>query len=151
MRILAIDPGSRCGWAYSSEERIESGVQDFSLRRGESVGMRFIRFTAWLDEMINLIKPKLIIFEMAHHRGGAATNILIGMTTRIEEKCEKMKIEYTSVHSATVKKFATGKGNASKEAMLAKAIEHYPDIGIIDDNHADALFMLGWAKEEFDR
>ena len=55
MRILALDLGSKCGWATLDTEgrfEVESGVQDFSLVRGESPGMRYLRFRAWLAKVL---------------------------------------------------------------------------------------------------
>lgn len=128
---------------------VESGVQDFALKRGESVGMRFVLFRSWLIKMIMNMIPDLVIYEQAHHRGGFATNLLIGMTTRIEEICADLKIEYTSIHSGTLKKYAMGKGNAPKEAILKKARDTWGAI-VIDDNQADALFMAEWGRYEFE-
>lgn len=148
MNILAIDPGTKCGWASLVDGRIESGVQNFSLKRGESKGIRFLRFNTWLVGMLDLIKPHVVVYEMAHFRGGSATEILVGMTTRIEEFCEERRIEYSSVHSATLKKFATGSGRANKEDMMKAAGLKYERI-IDTDDEADALLILAWAREEF--
>lgn len=149
MQILTIDCGTKSGWACNANGRIESGVQSFELKRGKSKGMRFIRFNAWLHEILELTKPELVIYEMAHHRGGAATEVLIGMVTRIEEECEKQGIDYTSIHSLTLKKFVTGSGKIKKEKMLEEAKEKFGP-HIQDDNEADALWMLHWAKEEYE-
>ena len=70
MTIVAFDFGSRTGWAALDGGHIESGVQTFELSRGESPGMRFIRFRRWLEEMMALTKPGLCVYEAAHHRGG---------------------------------------------------------------------------------
>ena len=43
-----------------------------------------------------------------------------------------------------IKKHATGKGNASKEAMLASARSKGHDPS--DDNEADALALLDWTQ-----
>lgn len=149
MNILAIDPGGRCGWSSLVDNRIESGVQEFSLRRGESKGMRFLRFNTWFKGMLELIKPHIVVYEMAHMRGGHATEVLLGMTTRIEEFCEEKNIEYSSVHSATLKKFATGSGKANKEAMIKAAMSAFGK-AVEDDNEADSLMLLKYAREEFD-
>lgn len=146
MNILALDCGTKTGYAAYCNKTIQSGVQKFDLKRGESKGMRFIKFNAWLCEMLTAMRPELVVYEMAHHRGGAATELTIGMVTRIQEMCEKMEIEYTSIHSKSLKKFITGKGQADKVAMISAARKRY-DINIIDDNHADALLMLTWARE----
>ena len=151
MKILAIDCGTKTGFALYANGIIEGGVQDFSLKRGESKGMRFIRFRSWLQEMLTntMIAPlDLCVYEMAHHRGGSATEILVGMVTRIQEECDQRNINYTSVHSATLKKFATGKGRVNKGQMLAEARKRFGD-EIEDHNEADARLMLEWAREEF--
>ena len=48
----------------------------------------------------------------------------------------------------TIKKHATGKGNASKDEMVAsaRARGHAPT----DDNEADALALLHWAVHQHD-
>jgi len=47
----------------------------------------------------------LIIYEQAHHRGGAPTEIGVGLATRVMELATKYNINYTTVHSGTLKKF----------------------------------------------
>jgi len=148
MNILALDCGTKTGWASEIDGRIESGVQDFSLKRGESKGIRFLRFNTWLNDMLELIKPHIVVYEMAHLRGGHATEILVGMTTRIEEFCESKNIEYSSVHSAMLKKFSTGSGKANKEDMMKAATLKFGRL-IDSDDEADALLILEWAKQEF--
>ena len=50
------------------------------------------------------------------------------------------------MHSATIKKHATGKGNAGKDAVIAamRAAGFKPS----DDNEADALALLAWALDQ---
>lgn len=148
MKILAIDPGIKCGFASNCFGFLESGVVEFAIKRGESQGMRFIRFNAWLEEMLTVLKPRLVIFEQAHHRGGFATSLLVGMTTRIEEQCAQREIQYTSVHSGTLKKFVTGKGNANKDEMVARVRERWK-MEVVDDNEADSVGLLFYAESEF--
>lgn len=148
MNILTLDCGTKTGWASMVNGRVESGVQDFSLKRGESKGIRFLRFNTWLNYMLELVKPYVVVYEMAHLRGGSATEVLVGMTTRIEEFCESKNIEYSSIHSKSLKKFATGKGNASKEDMMRAATLKTGRV-IDSDDEADALLMLEWARKEF--
>jgi len=148
MNILALDCGTKAGWASLVDGRIESGVQDFSLKRGESKGIRFLRFNTWLNDILDLTKPHIVVYEMAHLRGGHATEILVGMTTRIEEFCESKNIEYSSIHSAMLKKFSTGSGKASKEDMMKAAALKFGR-AIDSDDEADALLILEWARQEF--
>ena len=152
MKILAIDPGLSPGWAvfFSESDRIESGVQVFRARRGESPGMRYLYFRTWLDRILNRIKPDLIVYEMSHLRGGAATQIQVGLTSRIEEICSVLKTDYMKVHSGAVKKFITGSGRANKEDMIAAANKIFqnqkrsPGREITSDDEADAVCILAW-------
>lgn len=144
--ILALDFGTRTGWAALSDGHVESGVQTFDLSRGESPGMRFIRFRRWLEEILALTRPILCAYEAAHHRGGYATELLVGMATRLQEICAEREIEYVAVHSATLKKASCGSGRADKSAMITEARRRFPGHEIADDNEADALLLLEYAK-----
>lgn len=151
--ILALDLGTRSGWAASLHGRIESGVQDFSLRRGESPGVRFLRFNAWLSQWAaDGWRPDLLAYEAPHHRGGAATEIANGFSTRVQEFCARHGLEHASVHSATLKKWTTGRGNADKAAMMAAVSrrwgEYLGNPRDVDDNQADAMALLHYALAE---
>jgi len=147
MNILALDLATKTGWALETDENRGSGVQEFILKRGESPGMRFLRFRAWLAEIKkNAGKIDLVVFEQAHHRGGAATQLCVGLCTDALAFAAEIGAETMPVHSGTLKKWATGKGNAGKKAMIeaAKGLGYHP----IDDNHADAALLLEYAKSE---
>lgn len=149
--ILAVDPGIKLGWALRipHADIFESGVQIFDLKRGESPGMRWLSFRAWLEKIkTNGLKPDLVVFEMVHHRGGAATEIAHGFVTRLQEFSAKEQSEYFSVHSATLKKWATGSGRAEKKEMIAAA-QLRTGRDIRDDNEADAILLLYYAQEHF--
>lgn len=149
MTTLAFDFGSHTGWALDESGRVTSGVQEFALARGESAGMRFIRFSAWLREMLDKTRPSIVVYEQAHHRGGFATDLLVGFVTRLQEECAVRKIEYRGVHSATLKKAVTGSGRADKALMIAHAAEEFErDARTLDDNEADALGLIIWTRQE---
>ena len=146
MKILALDLATKTGWALRSNGHVESGVQVFDLKRGESPGMRFVRFRRWLYQMLESFEAgDVVAFEQAHHRGGAATQLCVGMSTRVLEACAELGLEHTSVHSATLKKFATGSGRASKEEMLATARARWPEVKTHDE--ADARHLLQYVVE----
>ena len=125
MNILALDTGLSTGWAFGNGDMVESGARDFHKRRGESNGIVFLRFRKWLcwffDGSQRDFTPTLLVYEQPHHRGGAATEIGVGMTTRVQEVAAQYSVECASCHTATLKKFATGNGRASKADMMAAA------------------------------
>ncbi len=156
MRILALDLSVSCtGWAYSDSGLCieSSGVQSFKGRRGDSPGMRWLEFKAWLNRVIDIVLiVDLIVYEQAHHRGGAATHAAHGLIACVEEVAAVRKIEVTARHTGEIKKHAKGdgKGKANKLMMVRNAARRWPNLKIIDDNHADALWLLDLVREELD-
>lgn len=150
MLILALDLATRTGWALIRDGKvIESGVQDFSKRRGESNGLLFLRARKWLAEFIHPTRPDLVAYEQAHFRGGAATEICVGLQTRAQEQAAEWGVESAPVATGTLKRWATGKGSADKTAMISWAAAQMgrePE----DDNEADAVAVGLWAASEFD-
>ena len=148
MEILSLDTATKTGWCIVKDGRIlESGVMDFSKRRGESNGAMFLRFRSWLGSLLARM-PAIVCYEQAHHRGGAATEIGVNLTGRVQEECAAMGIEYATVHTATLKKWACGHGKADKGMMMARAaafLGRPPQ----DDNEADAVLIGMRAWEEY--
>lgn len=140
--ILALDLATKTGWAHSNGT---SGVQDFKPRRGDSPGMRWLEFGAWLDRLYDLAPFEVLAHEQPHYRGGKATEVLAGYVAKCQEWCADHDVEITSRHTSEIKRFATGKGNASKEEMI-EAASLVGDV--IDDNHADALWLLALIEKE---
>jgi hypothetical protein len=74
--ILALDLGSRTGWALRTMSgEIQSGTQDFRPRRFEGGGMRYLRFTDWLVETAMLAGGirRLVFEEVRAHAGTDAS------------------------------------------------------------------------------
>jgi len=146
MRILAIDPGTHCGYALSPTE---SGVWNLSTRRHEGGGMRFVRLRNYLIKTCEGVD--LVVYEEVHGQKGIyAAQMYGGIVAIIQEHCELKEIPYSGVLVSTIKKFATGKGNSNKEVMLAAARARWPEYDIVDDNQADALLLWAWANEEYE-
>lgn len=147
MKILSLDCATKTGWAIYDGRLIESGVQDFSKRRGDSNGMMFLRFRKWLHEIMADHTPAVVVYEQSHHRGGAATEIGVNLTGRVQEVCAELGVEFTAVHTASLKKWACGHGKADKAQMIERAaaiIGRAP----IDDNEADAVLLAAYMDRD---
>jgi len=150
MIILGIDGGSKCGWAVRSDDgTYASGVWDLKPPRGSSPGMRYIYLRARLEEVRRAYPALgLVAYEQAHQRGGAATEYALGVVTHIQSWCAAHGLDHMKVHSATVKKVATGKGGASKAAMIEAAIARWPGWTPATDDEADARWICEAAVRE---
>ncbi len=147
MKILAIDPATKCGFAHSCGV---SGTWDLSVRRDESAGMRLIRLRGKLNELFESEPASLLVFEAARHAAPKMQGALVVQATIqgvLILWAEDHGVEYRGYSPSEIKKFATGKGNASKADMMAAAVERFGPVG--DDNEADALFLLELAKRDY--
>lgn len=185
MRILAIDQGSSLGWATNSTGHLIWGQENFALKSGESEGMRWIRFSRWLNQMtweatghpqIDPTRKTLvdvIVYEgLVRGSSKMRPNFQAsGFVTLIQKHCAEYNqgrrmeaggqnegtIECISVAAPELKKFATGKGNAKKDAMVFKAMfrlnEELHDTEDpkfhLTENEADALWLFWWGKHKF--
>lgn len=142
MLILAIDPGKTCGWALLEDgRRIESGVWKLEPKRHESRGMAFLRLRARLREVLGAWPIDAVAYEeVASHKGTAAAHWYGGIVAHVQAEClsAEPSVPYTGIPVATIKRRATGKGNAGKPAMLAAARERWPEVETHDE--ADALW-----------
>jgi Holliday junction resolvasome RuvABC endonuclease subunit len=127
----------------------------FKSQRFEGGGMRYLRFGRWLYEMLALsgsesdaptdsaVIGAVYFEEVRRHLGVDAAHVYGGLLATLTAWCERHQIPYQGVPVGTIKRHATGKGNAGKAEVIAamKALGH----PVTDDNEADALALLHWA------
>lgn len=146
MNILALDPATRCGWAHSCGA---SGTWDLSVKRDESAGMRLMRLKAKLNACYES-GVDVVVFEAARNaapRMGGALVVQSQIQGVIVLWCEEKAVEYRGYSPTEIKKHATGKGNANKDAMIEAAVSK--GWNPKDDNEADALWLLDLARSEY--
>lgn len=146
MRILALDPATKCGFAFGDSRQkkpIASGTWDLSTRRDESAGMKLIRLRNKLEEFAALQGGlEMIVYETPalHSPYPLALVSHSKLVAAIEVFAHDHKIEYRGTPPSELKKFTTGKGNANKEAMTA-AVKSRWNVDVEDDNEADAVAL----------
>ena len=151
--MLALDLGTTTGWALLTPEgRVVSGAQSFKPGRFEGGGMRYLRFRSWLAKLLSasVSAPSetfgpVYFEEVRRHAGVDAAHAYGGFLATLTAWCEHRGIPYSGVPVGTIKRHATGKGNADKEAMIAAARAR--GFSPADDNDADAIAILFWALE----
>jgi Holliday junction resolvasome RuvABC endonuclease subunit len=147
--VIAIDPGTKCGWCILfADGRIESGTANLEAKRHESKGMRFIHAVKLIRSLIETAGTGAVLAyeEVLRHQGVDAAHVYGGIIAHIQAECINAGIEYFAIPVGTIKKRATGSGNAGKPAMIAAAAARWPGWSG-DDNEADARWIAVVASE----
>ena len=162
MRILALDLGTTTGWAMNTGGRYQWGSLDLKGGRYDGGGMRFVRFKNHLAELTKGVE--MVVFEeVRRHLGTDAAHVYGGMLATLTAFCESRgePIPYQGVPVGTIKKHATGKGNAKKEfvrirarSIVARVNElnsgpRRPPIIPMTLDEADAICLLDLAVKEY--
>lgn len=142
MKILALDIATKTGWKTETS----SGVWDLKPNRGESEGMRVVRFKAKVRELIDIEKIELIAYERPAGMHKASIMVASEMVGVLKDLCIEKNVDLACYSANEIKKFATGKGNANKESMIKSAIEK--GFNPKDDNEADAIHLYFLAKKD---
>ena len=160
MIYIGIDPGLHCGWAMLSAtgQRLASGAWDLSSKRHEGAGMRWLRLRRYLSELIceevrwsSTARSFVLGYEeVARHAGTDAAHVYGACIGEVQSWCELNAVPYRGLPVATVKRAATGKGNASKEMMCMAALLVWRLPLPIDDNEADALWIAETLRRDLE-
>lgn len=84
--------------------------------------------------------PDLIVVEQpAYSQTQGSQHDRSGLWWLVIERLWARNCRVVEVAPTQVKKYATGKGTASKEEVLAAVVRRYNSVDVADDNEADAL------------
>ena len=148
--ILALDLALTTGFAHSDGT---SGVVDFhDLRRGESPGMRFLNFRAWLLKFLAEHPAKVLAYEQAgHHRSNAARHICEGLIAHAEAVAAELEMELTSRSPPDLKKRLFGKFSPktqNKTKVVQQVENRWPHLQMQTDDQADAIVLLWFVMSD---
>ncbi len=158
--FLGLDLASVAGWAHSADPERFSGTWDLNVKHGESGGMRLVKCLRHIRDVCELTvnRTLVIAYEKPNVARGKKANmhgtILVAKFVGIVEQYAEMSlgIECVGYNLQTIKKHALADvpkgGKRDKDAMIAAA-ERKWDFPIIDDNHADALWLMDLARNEW--
>ncbi len=151
--ILAIDIGTKTGWAYNGtfldtgKKFITSGCENFTpkpptkKRAAAHPGQRFTDFSDWLNEQVPLAVELIVYEHVARHVGTRAAHVYGGLLAILMDYACTQGIPIKRQAVTAIKKHATGSGRADKAAMIVAA-GRIAGREITDDNEADALCLL---------
>ena len=142
MNILALDIATKTGW----KTKTASGTWDLKPNRGESEGMRVVRFKSKVKELVSMEGITIIAYERPAGMHKASIMVASEMVGVLKDLCIEMNINLACYSAQQIKKFATGKGNAGKPEMIeaAKKLGYSP----VDDNEADAIHLYHLAQKD---
>jgi len=175
VRLLGVDLGTNCGVAWADvvpkkplcDATLFAGQLDLSVLPYETGPLRFIR----LKQFLSVLQPDAIGFEDVKYtptvkNGGPigvimsriskSAELLGGLKVILATWAEETEVPLQSLGIGQIKKYATNKGNAGKEAMIAAANERYgvnldakdyKSTGV--DNLADALHICAMMIEGY--
>lgn len=142
--VIGLDLGMNCGYCVRSAtgERVYGTFDLDHDKSTESPGMRLIRFDCLLKQLIWTYKPAFVAFELVRqqHKSSDASHWYGSFLGQLLRTCVECNVDHTGMEVTSLKKFATGKGNAKKDAMLQAAKDK---LGLTtkDDNAADAAWV----------
>lgn len=141
-KILALDIATNTGWKTETA----SGVWNLKPNRGESEGMRVVRFKSKVKELVDIEGINLIAYERPAGMHKSSIMVASEMVGVLKDFCMERDIALACYSATEIKKYATGRGNANKEAMIKAA----RDRGFLpkDDNEADAIFLYLLTKKD---
>jgi crossover junction endodeoxyribonuclease RuvC len=147
--VVGIDPSLTCTgvavvtaeshpWTSSVVKVTSTGKKDDDWYR-RSQRLDYLKFSVVeyvpFKSLVVMESPSYgAIGGSAHDRSGLWWMIFNWL--RFERECLVLPVS-----SAQRQKYATGKGNADKDTVLAAAIKRYPDIDITNNNTADAVIF----------
>jgi hypothetical protein len=155
MRLLALDLGTKTGWALRSDSgEVTSGTKLLAspkeLRQQKLAG---------LDRCCDMRPARLLEFIHGKYAEHIYFEDVQFLSTQLQSQLwaslrAMVTLQYPqavvrAVPVGTLKKFATGHGNAKKEDMRAAwEMRTALDAGSKDDNEIDALHLLALARKE---
>lgn len=136
---IGIDPGLVTGWAINDDGRIEAGSWDLKAVKGaDPLYTLYQRLTA----ILQYDPVGLVCYEEPVARGMAARSLnrQLGVIIVV---CELHCVPHYPVNPGTLKKYATGKGNATKPEM-ATALPG--NLQSDDHNAVDAIHLSEYGR-----
>ncbi|MBB4287680.1 crossover junction endodeoxyribonuclease RuvC [Roseospira goensis] len=146
--IVALDLGTKTGWAVHARGIITSGTLTMAAGRFDGGGMRFLKFRRWLDTLLAELGGEItaLHFEaVRRHAGTDAAHVYGGLQAVLTSWCEEKQVPYSGVGVGVWKRHVVGKGNASKDDVKHELRRRGHDPA--DDNEADAIAIALWATE----
>lgn len=150
MILLSIDVGAKTGYSvFRGGLLLESGVKKFAFT--EDYGWR--NFKKFILDICHQHKVAAVVYEEPplYLKGGASVNLLKYCGALVLTVVDLLRLPVYSIGPTKVKKFITGKGNATK-AEVVTAISEVFNYEFTSEDEADSIavgvtFLLDYLAE----
>jgi len=146
MKIIAFDLGKSMAWAHNA--------RGLTVASHSYEGPRAHRLSALMDNLDKYFTDSgfmfhALVYETPFARGRDATRSLWGIAGILEAIGTNYGMAVVDVAVPTIKKFATGHGFASKDAMI-EAAKRFGYRGN-NEHEADAVCLLRYAEANLEK
>lgn len=153
---VGVDPGQRCGWGVVlGRDRVRSGVFDVrpkkSKKNPKPKGYWYAKFVEKITAMIEGLEAEgmmpyaIAIEKVMAHKGALAAHEYGAIVGLVKFVAFQKNLPVIMIPVGHIKRYATGMGNASKEAMIDAARAKWGFLPSGDDE-ADALWVAEAAR-----
>lgn len=150
MRVVGIDP-SLTSTGVACIELADDGALNVAVNRVQSAGHRAATLDERMVRLNNLVhrigwdtnrRPDLVVIEgPAFSRNNAGTWDRAGLWWLVVRHMFEAELEVVVVPPNVRAKYATGKGTAGKDEVLAAVVRRYPGVEVRGNDEADALVL----------
>lgn len=140
MKIIALDLGSKTGYATGINEKVMShGVKFFKDEKEKHFSNEsFVQFRKWLISGAKNVHKIVVEKPNVGFPGFEAYRVMFGMYGVVQEVCGLCNVEMIPVSATGIKKFWTNDGRADKSLMVFQTqVKGYREV--TDHNESDAI------------
>lgn len=144
--ILGIDIGTTTGWSFVAEDGRVTETESKKFKAPTLAG-RFMEARTLFETLIQQGCEVVYYERVRRFMSSQAALVYCGILAQLMIVCEESDIPLEELSPTEIKKFAIGKGKASKQEMI-DAAEAVSGIRGRDDNAADATHaaLLGYSR-----
>ncbi|WP_240371706.1 RuvC family protein [Anoxybacteroides rupiense] len=142
MRFVGIDPSTKTGLVILEDNKVHTALEIVSEEKRDP--QRFIDIVDAI--MSHITNQDVICIEgFSYSSRGAAVSIQYGIGWILRSELIKAGLNYHDVPPSSVKKFATGKGNAKKDELVLPIYKRW-GFEHESDNVRDAFVLAQMAQ-----
>ena len=124
-------------------------VSEISFAGHTYFGDVLLSFHHWFNKTAFSVSPSWVAYEEIMVRNKLHGELHFGMVGVMAMACADRQVPLLGVNTMTMKKHVVGRGNCTKEEMVAAIVARYPEMEIPTHDVADAVAVGIYAQSRF--